>query len=171
MRAVVWGSLGPQVGAQYQVGAVDSRARTGNFGFRDQQHAAFGVGWLLNLANLGREKTAEAIQREALLESERKLETVRADVVRAAETSATQVKLIPTAKQQVDSAQEALRLAQTTFQAGNALTLDVLQAEDALNQARQSYAGAVVNYNKSQVNLLAAMGALDEASVATLPPQ
>jgi len=166
-QAIRWGGLGPQIGAQYQIGGIDSRTPAKDFAIQEQQHAALSLGWILSLTTLGRSKSADAVQREAMLEAERKLDTVRADVVRASEASATEVRLIPTAKQQVESAEEALRLAQTTLEAGNALTLDVLQAEDALNEARQNYAGAVVNYNKAQVSLLAALGSLDEASIMT----
>ena len=45
------------------------------------------------------------------------------------------------------------------------LTLDVLQAADAVDQARLRYADAVVRYNQSQVNLLAAVGVIDEQNV------
>jgi len=73
------------------------------------------------------------------------------------------------AKQQVDAAAEALRLAQANLQTGNALTLDVLQAEDALDDARQRYASAVVNYDKAQINLLASLGVLDASSLPAAP--
>jgi outer membrane protein len=169
-KAVRWGGLGPQVGAQYQIGGIDSRTPAKNFALQEEQYGAVGIGWIFSLTTLGRSKSSDAVQRQAMLEAERTLETVRADVVRASEASATEVKLIPTAKQQVESAEEALRLAQTTLEAGTALVLDVLQAEDALNQARQNYASAVVNYNKSQINLLAALGSLDQASVSATGP-
>ena len=48
-------------------------------------------------------------------------------------------------------------------------TLDVLQAQDAATQARLRYAAAVVRYNQSQVNLLAALGLLDEGTLTTTP--
>ena len=166
-NSVLWGGIGPQLQGKYQVGGIESRAADQTFGLQEQQQAAASVGWTLSLATLGRVKTANADERQALLEAERQLELVRADVVCSMQESATQAKVIPMAKQQVDAAAEALRLAQANFQTGNALTLDVLQAEDALDDARERYTGAVVNYDKSQVNLLAALGALDQTSVAS----
>ncbi len=47
-------------------------------------------------------------------------------------------------------------------------TLDVLQAQDAVTQARLRHAEAVVQFNQSQVNLLAALGLLDELTLT--PP-
>jgi len=41
-------------------------------------------------------------------------------------------------------------------------TLDVLQAQDALTQARLRHILAVVGYNQAQVNLLAAIGLLSK---------
>jgi len=73
------------------------------------------------------------------------------------------------AKQQVTSAEGALRLTQKNLQAGTGLTIDVLQAQDAADQARLRYATAVVRYNQSQVNLLAALGLIDQANVVALP--
>ena len=93
-----------------------------------------------------------------------------AQVLRAAQASTTQSKLIPIARRQVDSAQEALRLAQANLRVGTQLTLDVLQAEDALSQARLRYAQAVVRYDQSQVNLLAAVGLLEPAALSIPNP-
>ena len=63
------------------------------------------------------------------------------------------------------AAEEALRLGEANLRAGTMTTLDVLQAQDAATQARLRYAEAVVRYNQSQVNLLAALGLLDDASL------
>lgn len=167
--AVLWNGVGPQLQGRYQVAGIQSRASGQTFDMQEQQQAGASVGWTLSLASLGKMKTANAVERHALLDAERALDSVRADVVRSMQESATQSKLIPTAKQQVAAATEALRLAQANFRTGNALTLDILQAEDALSDARQRYANAVLDYNKSQVTLLAALGELDEAGLSLAP--
>jgi outer membrane protein TolC len=110
-------------------------------------------------------KTAKANERDAALEVERRFEQVRAQVVRSAQDSATNAKIISIAQQQVTAAQEALRLAQSNLGVGTALTVDVLQAEDALNDAQLRYANAATAYNQSQVNLLAALGLIDSVSL------
>ena len=116
----------------------------------------------MSLSILGRIKTADSVKRQAVLEAERTLIAVRAEVVRTSQRSSTQARLIPLAKQEVDAATEALRLARENLKAGNALVDDVLLAEDALNTARQHYTAAVVSYDQAQVNLLAALGILDK---------
>jgi outer membrane protein TolC len=63
-----------------------------------------------------------------------------------------------------------LRLTQENLQAGTGLTVDVLQAEDAADRARYRYAMAIVRYNQSEVNLLAALGLIDQNSLLTSAP-
>jgi outer membrane protein TolC len=58
-------------------------------------------------------------------------------------------------------------LAQENLGTGTALTVDVLQAEDVLNEARLRYANAVTSYNQSQVNMLAALGLIDSGNLTT----
>ena len=164
--SVLWRGVGPTLQASYQIGGIESRAEGQTYDMTEQRKAAIGLGWTLDLATLGRTKAADAAERQALIAAEKKLEQVRADVVRVAQDGATEAKLIPAARQQLDAAAESLRLAQANLSTGTALTIDVLQAEDALNDARQRYAAAVVGYNKAQVDLLAALGVLDEGAVA-----
>lgn len=80
----------------------------------------------------------------------------------------------PIAVQQLAFAKEALRLTQESLKSGTGLTVDVLQAEDAAAQARYRYATAIVRYNQSAVNLLAALGLIDQATLlpvtAASPP-
>jgi hypothetical protein len=56
-------------------------------------------------------------------------------------------------------------LTQEDLKAGTGLTIDVLQAERAADRARLRYATALVRYNQSQINLLAALGLIDETNV------
>ena len=135
------------------------------FGFSDQQRIGAAASWRLSLATFGEIKTADAIQQQVLIDLERRLDTVRAEVVTAAQTSKTQRELIGMARRQVTSAEEALRLTQANLQAGTMTTLDVLQSQDAAARARLHFADAVVRFNQSQVNLLAALGLLDETSL------
>ena len=87
----------------------------------------------------------------------------------AAQASRANRELIGLANQQITAAQEALRLSEANLQAGAMTTLDVLQAQDAATQARLRYAASVVRYNQSQVNLLAALGLLDETTLTATP--
>jgi outer membrane protein TolC len=100
----------------------------------------------------------------------RLLQQVGDQVVISAQDSATSARLIPIALQQVTAAQEALRITQENFAVGTGLFLDLLQAQDAVNQARLNHANAITSYNQSQVNLLAALGLIDQANVAAASP-
>jgi outer membrane protein TolC len=160
-KSTLWGGVSPQLQGSYQVGRLSSETPGQNFAFQEQQHGNAGVGWFLSPTLVGQVKTAKANERDAALEVERRFEQVRAQVVRSAQDSATNAKIIPIAQQQVTAAREALRLAQSNLGVGTALTVDVLQAEDALNDAQLRYANAATAYNQSQVNLLAALGLID----------
>ena len=100
----------------------------------------------------------------------RLFEQVENQVVISAQDSATSAGLIPIAKQQVTAAEEALRITQENFEVGTALFLDLLQAQDAVNQARLNHANAITSYNQSQVNLLTALGLINQADVAAASP-
>jgi outer membrane protein TolC len=158
--------LGPQLQAGYQYGGISSDTPDQDFDLEEQKRFSAGAGWSFSLATIGRLKTAGALERQAALEAEQQLDLVRAQVVRSQQASATNAALVPMAKQQLAATEEALRLAQANLRAGTMLTIDVLQAEDAVDEARLRYADAVVRYNQSQVNLLAALGVIDEAAVA-----
>jgi outer membrane protein TolC len=165
-NATIWGAAAPQLQAGYQFGGLSSQTPGQNFPLQKQGHANASAIWALSPSIFGQVKTASAVEQQAALEAERRLEDVRALVLRAAQESTTNAQIIPIAKQQVDAADEALRLARQNLQAGTALTIDVLQAEDAVNEARLRYASAVTSYNQSQTNLLAALGLIDSVNVA-----
>jgi len=130
------------------------------YGFHDQQRVTAGAGWRFSLSAFGDLKKAGAREAQAFIEAERQLDRARAQVVSAAQAATANRQLVDLAHQQVTAAAEALRLAETNLEAGAMTTLDVLQAQDAVAEARLRYAEATVEYNQSQVNLLAALGLL-----------
>jgi outer membrane protein TolC len=54
-------------------------------------------------------------------------------------------------------------LTKENLKAGTGLTIDVLQAVDTAEQAQLRYATAIIGYNQSQINLLAALGLVSTA--------
>lgn len=142
----------------------DSR-KDESFSFSDQQRFSAKTGWRLSLSAFGDLKTAEAIEEGARIEALRRLDEVSANVVRAAQASRANDQLVDLARHQVTAAEEALRLSEANLQAGTMTTLDVLQAQDAVSQARLRHAASVVRYNQAQVNLLAALGLLNEETL------
>ena len=145
-----------------------SRAKAGwddeTFGFSDQQMFSSGVGSRWSLSAIGDLKSAGAMEQQQILEAQRVLNLVRTQVVRAQQASKTHRDLIELSRHETVAAEEALRLTQASLEAGAMTTLDVLQAQEAVAQAQLRSAGAVVRYNQAEVNLLAAIGLLDEQS-------
>lgn len=163
--ATVWGGIGPQVQAAYTVNGLKTDYPHQHYDWKEQQKAGIGAGFALGASTFGNLKTAQANERLAAVDVQRQVDVVRAAVVGAAQSSAANARLIPVARQQLESAQEALRLTRANLNAGTSLLLDVLQSENAAEDARLRYVTAVVRYNQSQVNLLAAMGLLDRRSL------
>jgi outer membrane protein TolC len=135
------------------------------FSFSDQQRASTAVGSRWSLSAFGDLKAAGAVHEQTALEAQRLLTRVKTQVVRAQQDGNLNHQLINLAEEQMTAAEEALRLSQANLQAGTMTTLDVLQAQDAVAQARLRHAEAVVRYNQSQVNLLAGIGLLDEQAL------
>jgi len=161
--SAVWGGLGPQIqAAQTFAPPPPTRAAVDTLYRQPKYLATGGFNW--SAATFGRIKSAIANVELAGLDLDRQLDQVRAAVVSAHQASLTAAKVIPIATQQVTSAEEALRLTQENLKAGTGLTIDVLQAERAADRARLRYATAMVRYNQSQVNLLAALGLVDETN-------
>lgn len=137
-----------------------------NFKFSDQHKFSASVSARWSLSAFGDLKAAGAAKQQAILEAARAVTQVKTQVIDAAQSCKTNKSLIAMAKHQTVSAEEALRLTQANMQAGTMTTLDVLQAQDAVAQARLRYAVAVVSYNQAEVNLLAALGLLDADTLA-----
>lgn len=135
------------------------------FGFTDQERFDAGARARWSFSAIGDLRTANAQERNAVLEAEARLDQVKGQVVSILQESRTQFELIAASQREVMFATEALRLTQVNLQAGTMITLDVLQAEDAVARARIHNANAVARYNKAQVNLLAAIGLLDETNL------
>jgi outer membrane protein TolC len=162
--AAVWGGLGPQIDAMRTFEPRPPARSVIDTLYRQQKYVATG-GFNWSVATFGRIKSAIANVELAGLDVDRLLDQVRAAVVSAHQASLTAAKVIPIATQQVTSAEEALRLTQENLKAGTGLTIDVLQAERVADVARLRYATAMVRYNQSQINLLAAMGLIDQIDV------
>ncbi len=167
--ATTWGGLGPQVLASRTFTTRPPAQAIADTEYRQQVYTATG-GFNWSLASFGRIKTAAANAKIAGLDVERQLDLVQAAVVTAHQTSLTAKQTIPIAQQEVKSAEEALRLTRKNLETGTGLTIDVLVAQDAADQARLRYATAIVRYNQAEINLLAALGLIDQASVAARNP-
>lgn len=170
VRDATWGGYGPQVQAAYTYGGIQADSPGGQTGLHEQQKAGVGASFALGVSTFGQIKTAKANERSAAVDVQRQTDQARAAVVSAQQSSIAQAKLVPVARKQLDAAEQALRLAQANLRAGTLLTVDVLQTQNEADRARLRYVDAVVRYNQSQVNLIAAMGLLDGATTLAAVP-
>jgi outer membrane protein TolC len=168
--ATVWGGLGPQLNAGYGAGAIKTYLPAHHNDWNAQQRAGIAASFALGASTFGNVKTAQASERLADLDLQRQTDLVRAAVVSAQQNSAANANLIPVARRELDAAREALRLTQANLQAGTAILLDVLLAQNAAADARLRYVTAVIRYNQSQVNLIAALGLPATATPPTTQP-
>jgi outer membrane protein TolC len=163
---VVWAALGPQIQSSYSYAGLSTRVNGDTTGLQEQQRGSASAGFNLGLSTFGNMKTAEASFRSAATDVERQMDRVRAQVVSAQQASLTSVALLPISQEQLSSADEALRLAQTNLKSGTMILLDVLQAQNEVDNARLRYADAVVRHNQAQLNLIAAIGLLQADALA-----
>jgi outer membrane protein TolC len=166
--STIWGGLGPQIDAFGTFTTPPPANSLSDTMYRQRTYVATG-GFNWSAATFGRIRTAIANAKIAKTEAERQLDLVQAAVVTAHQTSLIARKKIPLARQEVAFAEEALRRTQTNLEAGTGLTVDVLVAQDAADQARLRYVSAVIRYNQAEVNLLAALGLIDELRVVGMP--
>jgi outer membrane protein TolC len=167
--STIWGGLGPRVMATRTFQPRPPAGSISDTEYREQVYVASG-GFNLSAATYGRIRAATANAKIAELDVERRLDQVQAAVVTAHQTSLTIKKTIPIAQEEVTSAEEALRLTRKNLETGTGLTIDVLVAQDAADQARLRYATAVIRYNQAEINLLAALGLIDQVNVAARNP-
>jgi outer membrane protein TolC len=165
-NAVIWGAGLPNLQAGWQPGKLGSWMPGKAYSLAGQEIATAGVGWVFNPTIFGQAKAVGANEQIAELEVRRLVQQVQDEVVTSAQDSATNARIIPIAQQQVAAAEGALHITQENFEVGTALFLDLLQAQNAVNQARLNYATAITSYNQSQVNLLTALGLIDQFNVA-----
>ena len=163
--SVAWGALGPQLQAAYTYGGLEANVSGDSSGLQEQQKASASAGFNFGLTTFGQMKISRANLRAAATQVEQQLDQIRAQVVRAQLASGTNTQLIPIAREQVEAAEEALRLAQANLKSGTMLLIDVLQAQNEVDAARLRFADAVIRYNQSQVTLLAALGLLEKSSL------
>jgi outer membrane protein TolC len=158
--AAIFGQIGPQIEVASTISPPPPARDAADTTFR-RERFSLAAGLSLDPTTFGKLKLATANEKIAGIDVERKLDEVRASVVNAQQASLTAAKLVPEAKREVDSTDEALRLAQQNLKTGTGLTIDVLQAQTAVEHAHLHYATAIIQYNQSQLAMLSALGLLD----------
>ncbi|MDA2919080.1 TolC family protein [Desulfobacterota bacterium AH_259_B03_O07] len=148
------GAFGPEVLLEAEVGGIGDQF--GDIGGREIYQAVVGIS--LTASSYGEIKATRAKFRRAQIVTERVREGLSAEVVKAYDEVLSADEEITPARMELESAEESLRLSQVRFKRGLGLAVEVIQAGDALANARLNYIRSIIGYNKAQVRLLNAIG-------------
>ena len=160
-KAAVWNALGPEVALEGAFGGIGK-----TFGNVDERTSVSGfVGWTLSGSAFGRIKSASARISESQITQEILQNIIESEVIKAYEEILLTQEQIETAKKGLLAAEKSFELSQTNLKLGTGITLEVLQALEAVTDARTRLVEAIVEYNKAQVRLLNALGELSADTI------
>ena len=162
--ALWWKALGPKV-----VGTVEESAIGRSFDLGNRQIYGGFIGWTLSPSSIGEMQTAKARIDQTKLQAERIVESVKAEVIQAREAVLTAQEQIEAAHRGVQAAEASLALSQVRLEGGVGLTLEVLEAQEALTTARTALVGAIAQYNKEEAGLLRAIGEMSATALGGGP--
>lgn len=113
-------------------------------------------------ATYGRIKSAKSRETQSELRLSDTRQQVEQDVRNTLQTLATAAKQVASAEQQVKLAQRELEQSRDRFSAGVGDNIEVLNAQTALENARNALVAALTAYNSARINLAAALGRAEE---------
>ncbi|MBS1788144.1 MAG: TolC family protein [Acidobacteria bacterium] len=113
-------------------------------------------------ATYGRIKSAKSRETQSELRLNDTREQVEQDVRNTLQTLATAAKQVASAEQQVKLAERELEQSRDRFSAGVGDNIEVLNAQTALENARNAQVAALTAYNSARINLAAALGKAEE---------
>lgn len=163
-KALWWKALGPKV-----AGTVEESAIGRSFDLGNRQIYGGFIGWTLSPSSIGEIQAARARLDQTKIQAERILESVKAEVIQARETVLTAQEQIEAALRGVQAAEASLTLSQVRLEGGVGLTLEVLEAQEALTTARTALVSAIAQYNKAQAGLLRATGEMSVTALVGAP--
>ena len=153
--SAVWlDNLGPDLILQAELGGIGDE-------FDNIQHSENYqalIGFTISASSYGDIKAARARSQRAMILEEKERERIKTSVVKSYDNVISAKEKITPAKIEVNSAEDSLRISQVRFQRGIGLAIEVIQAEDALSEARLNYIRAIVDYNKAQARLANSIG-------------
>jgi outer membrane protein TolC len=109
-------------------------------------------------ATAGRIKSARSRETQGQLRLDDTRRQVEQDVRNTLQTLETGVKQVHSARQQVKLAERELEQSRDRFSAGVGDNIEVLNAQTALENARNAQVSALTAYNSARINLAAALG-------------
>ena len=161
-HAVIASLAGPTLEAFYQKGA------TGESYGDLAGLSRYGVTatWTLSGSGLRRMETASDRNEAAALALQQAELEIRAEAIAAFDDVRLHGVRVETARRARTAAEATLRISQVRFRNGTSLAIEVLQAEQVLEQARLAEVGALADYNQAQVRLRAQLGPIGPAELS-----
>jgi outer membrane protein TolC len=133
-----------------------------------QERYGIGLNWNLSFVKAERIREQRANAKAAGLRAEKAADTAIGEARLAQNDIRTAMHLIALADEEIVSIETTHRLSLARFTAGTALAFEVLDAQDALTEARLKRARYITELNLAQARLLAASGTIDESSADSL---
>lgn len=163
--ALWWKALGPKVAGTVQESAIGR-----SIGDLDNQQFYGGfVGFSFTPATLGEIQSAGARIEQADLQRVRARQDVAAEVVRASAALASARERLAAAFPGLAAADASLELSQSRYADGVGLELEVLEAQQALTEARITLVSAIEETNRAQAALLRATGQISLTALTGAP--
>ncbi len=151
-----WEFAGPELSAELRETYIgESVDDTG-----DRRNMGLFLGWTLSLNKLATILERRAERTTAHLVALRKEDQAAGEAHRALRTLRGASERLPLARNGLDAAQQNHRISLAQFKSGTAIALEVFDATDRLASAQLDLARSIVDYNLSQVRLMAATGVL-----------
>ncbi len=161
VRGAKYGPLVPTIGAQVFAGGLGGGRNGDNGHFGGSEDYQVTIGWRIGPGGLfdsSRIKKAESQSAQASITQEK----TRDEVIRQVVENYERVKLLRSevaiAKASVNAAQEALKLARERKEFAVGIVLETLQSEQDATRAKLDYVNTVMELNKAQYRLKAAVG-------------
>lgn len=164
-KGALYGPLAPSLGVQYFGGGLGGAPDRLPDQFGAAQEVTATLGWRIGPGGLfdsGRVDASKARERAAALRLEKAKDEVTRQVVEARTLAQSFGDQIPAARENLETATAALRLAQDRKEFGVGLVLEEIQAQQDLVRARSDYLTAVAEFNKAQFALRRAVGSAGE---------
>lgn len=134
----------------------------------------YGINWNftgMGTVDYGNIQSARAQSRQAMLELNKKLNTVTNEVRQSYLKTLSTYRKLEETMAKVESSAEELRLAQLRYQYGVGKNIDVLKAQEDFTSALVENAQAMINFNISQAQLLRDTGIISVDRLLAKSPQ
>lgn len=135
-----------------------------------QERYGIGLNWNLSFAKAARIREQRTNAQAAGLRAQKAEDAAIGEVRQAQDDVRAAIELITLAQDEIVSIESSHRMSLARFTGGTALAFEVLDAQDALTEARLKLARYTTDLNVAQARLLAASGIIEQGNVGADAP-